>query len=189
MRLFWWFSNTVFRLDLGPTFKDDLAMMYAVFNSLHPKNGLSKEIGVLERTVNALKNLFPQHHHEVLKVAASEFTFRRLKMLNQKVQEKKEKKGTGGDMSLRSKTATARFMHWFFPSFNPPSLFFVFCFLFSVLCFFFVFVMYFFYLFHRYYVLLMNFKSLICNKLPILLKNLILNSVLYTSWKLLKSLI
>ena len=99
------------RLELGPTFKDDLSMMYAVFNSLHPKDGLSKEIGVLEKTVTAFKHYFPQHHHEVLKVAASEFTFRRLKMLNQKVQEKKEKKGTGGDMSLRSKTATARFMH------------------------------------------------------------------------------
>ena len=96
-------------LTLGPKFKDDLTKMYAIFNSLHPKNGLSKEIGILKRNCNAFKKHFPDYHDEVIKLASNEFTFSKLKRLNQ---DGNEKKGENkGDRTLRSKTATSRFSH------------------------------------------------------------------------------
>ena len=97
------------RLEFGPTFNDDLRMMYAVFNSLHPKDELSKEIGLLKNTVNVFAHYFPQYQHEVLKVVAEEFTFRRLKMLNEKA--KAKVKGNGGNMTMRSQTKTLHFVH------------------------------------------------------------------------------
>ena len=73
-------------------FSQDINKMYAIFKSLHPPNALMKDCGVIKKCIVALKNEFPEYHDELLKNTSEVFTFRRLRLINQKMA-KKSKKG------------------------------------------------------------------------------------------------
>ena len=84
--------------------------MHALFVSIHPPNGLSKGVGVVKKTFNALSQHFPSYPQEVLNLTSRMFTFNRLRLMNE-IEANKSGKGKKGDKTIRGKNATTRLAH------------------------------------------------------------------------------
>ena len=84
--------------------------MHALFCSIHPPNGLSKGVGVVKKTFNALSQHFPTYPKEVLHLTARMFTFNRLRLMNE-IEANKCGKGKKGDKTMRGKIVTSRLAH------------------------------------------------------------------------------
>ena len=93
--------DAFFSLDtlLHPTtqFNEDVSKMYSIFCSIHPKNDISHEFGVVGNCVKEFKKHFPSHHDEVLHLTAQMFTFERLREVNEKFTQKKPKEAKKSD--------------------------------------------------------------------------------------------
>ena len=89
-------------------FFHDFPKMYAIFDSLHPKESLSKEEGVVKKCFVTLKNEFPNYHDEILKNTSEVFIFRRLRFINIKNMKKSKDEESKHAMTLRGASVNAR---------------------------------------------------------------------------------
>ena len=78
-----------------------MKLMYDIFDSLHPKNSLTKGSGLFRVTFERLKVKYPQYDDKVLKCITSTFNFVRMRLMNRLAVQKKEKPQS--DRVLRSK--------------------------------------------------------------------------------------
>ena len=69
-------------MNPNSTFVENMKSMYKIFNSLHPKNGLSQGTGLFKVTFEKLKAKYPQYEDKVLKCITSTFNFVRLRLIN-----------------------------------------------------------------------------------------------------------
>ena len=81
--------------------------MYAIFDSLHPKNSFSKEEGIVKKCFVTIKNEFPHYHDEILKHTSEVFIFHRLRFINAKLIKKKDEESKHA-MTLRGASVNAR---------------------------------------------------------------------------------
>ena len=75
--------------------------MYAMFNALHPKNGISQGTGLFKVTFEKFKAEYPQYEDKVLKCITSTFYFVRLRLINRLIANTK-KEQPKSDRVLRS---------------------------------------------------------------------------------------
>ena len=83
------------------TFVEHMKCMYAMFNALHPKNGISQGTGLFKVTFEKFKAEYPQYEDKVLKCITSTFYFVRLRLINRLIATTK-KEQPKSDRVLRS---------------------------------------------------------------------------------------
>ena len=82
--------------------------MYEMFDNIHPKNCLSKGLGVVQKSLDAFEENFPQYPKDLLNLSARILTFIRLDKMNSEFNEKTQKQSTKVK-TCRAATNLARF--------------------------------------------------------------------------------